>query len=141
MPTVNLTRVICRKGPIYRQARGLFRRFPPRFLAARNANGKKTWCVSYRFGGKWTRYTFGTFSVTKLAEARETARDALHDVAHGINPATKKKADRDADTFRYFAHEYLERHAKPKKKSWQGMIGSSTSISTLSLAALMQKTS
>jgi integrase len=47
------------------------------------------------------------------------ARDALHDVVHGINPATKKKADRCADTFDYLAHEYLERHAKIKKRSWQ----------------------
>jgi hypothetical protein len=29
-----------------------------------------------------------------LAEAKQTAVDALHDVAHGISPATKKKVER-----------------------------------------------
>ena len=120
MPTVNLTALFVEKVKSTGKQEDYFDDSLPGFSLRVNANGKKTWCVSYRYSGKWTRYTFGAFPVTKLAEARETARDALHDVAHGINPATKKKEDRDADTFRYFAHEYLERHAKPKKKSWQG---------------------
>jgi integrase len=120
MPTANLTAAFVEKVKPNGKQEDYFDDSLPGFSLRVNANGKKTWCVSYRFSGKWTRYTFGTYPVIKLAEARETARDALHDVAHGINPATKKKAERDADTFQHFAHEYLERHAKPKKKSWQG---------------------
>jgi len=40
----------------------------------------------------------------------------LHDIAHGINPAIKKKAERCAEIFDYLAQEYLERHAKSKKR-------------------------
>jgi hypothetical protein len=47
------------------------------------------------------------------------ALDALHDVVHGINPAIKKKAERCAETLDYLLHEYLERHAKVKKRSWR----------------------
>ncbi len=91
----------------------------PGFSLRVNALGKKTWCVSYRYSGKSTRYTFGQYPIMPLAEARERAADALREVAHGGNPADKKKTDREADTFDYMASEYLERHAKVKKKSWR----------------------
>jgi hypothetical protein len=99
----------------------------------------KTWCVSYRFGGKLTRYTFASFPIIKLAEARQTAADALHDVAHGINPATKKKVERNSETFDYLAGEYLERHPKPKKKSWGEDGESSKRICFLLSEALVQR--
>lgn len=119
MPSVNLTAVFVEKRKNNGKRTDYFDDSLPGFSLRVSENGVKTWCVSYRFAGKWTRYTFGTYPVIKLAEARETAKDALHDVAHGINPATKKKSERNADTFHYLAHEYLERHAKPKKKSWR----------------------
>lgn len=82
--------------------------------------GKKTWCVLYRFGGKLTRHTLGVYPIVKLADARKQATGALRDVSNKINPAEKKKADRTATTFRHLAAEYLERHAKRRKKSWRG---------------------
>jgi integrase len=119
MPSANLTAAFVEKRKSNGKRTDYFDDSLPGFSLRVSENGIKTWCISYRFAGKWTRYTFGTFPVIKLAEARETARDALHDVAHGINPATKKKSERNADTFKYLAHEYLERHAKAKKKSWK----------------------
>jgi integrase len=119
MPTVNLTATFVEKRKGNGKRIDYFDESLPGFSLRVTGKGVKTWCVSYRFAGKWTRFTFGTYPIIKLAEARETARDALHDVAHGINPATKKRADRNADTFQYLAHEYVERHAKLKKKSWQ----------------------
>jgi len=119
MPKVNLTAAFVEKRKGTGKRIDYFDDSLPGFSLRVTGNGIKTWCVSYRFAGKWTRYTFGTYPIIKLAEAREAARDALHDVVHGVNPATKKKADRNADTFKYLAQEYLERHAKPKKRSWQ----------------------
>lgn len=104
--------------PTGKQQTDYFDKLVPGFSLRVNANGKKTWCVSYRFGGKWTRYTFGAFPIMLLQEAREKAKDALREAAKGINPAGKKKEERNADTFDYLASEYLERHAKRKKKSW-----------------------
>jgi integrase len=118
MPTINLTAAFVEKVKAKDKRIDYFDTSLPGFSLRVSEKGIKTWCVSYRFGGKWTRYTFASFPVIKLAEARQTAADALHDVAHGINPATKKKVERNSETFDYLASEYLERHAKPKKKSW-----------------------
>lgn len=118
MPTINLTAAFVEKVKAKDKRIDYFDTSLPGFSLRVSEKGIKTWCVSYRFGGKWTRYTFASFPVIKLAEARQTAADALHDVAHGINPATKKKVERNSETFDYLASEYLERHAKLKKKSW-----------------------
>ena len=96
-----------------------FDTYTPGFCLRVTANNKKTWCLFYRFSGNLTRYTFGQFPVMTLAEARQFAVDALREVAHGGNPADKKKANRQADTFDSMAAEYLERHAMAKKKSWR----------------------
>jgi hypothetical protein len=40
-------------------------------------------------------------------------------VALGNDPASAKAVERNPQTFAYLATEYLERHAKPKKKSWR----------------------
>ena len=74
--------------------------------------------MSYRFAGKWTRYTFSNVTKNSL-KARALAKDALQDAAKGINPATKKKEDRKADTFKEVAADFMERYSKRKKKSWR----------------------
>jgi integrase len=119
MPNVNLTAAFVKRVKSKDKRIDYFDNSLPGFSLRVSEKGIKSWCVSYRFGGKWTRYTFASFPVVKLAEARQTAADALHDVVHGINPATKKKVERNSGTFDYLACEYLERHAKPKKKSWE----------------------
>ncbi len=119
MPNKNLTAAFVEKVKSNGKRTDYFDTSLPGFSLRVSENGVKSWCVSYRFAGKWTRHTFGAFPVIKLSEAREMARDALHDVVHGINPATKKKTERCADTFDYLANEYLERHAKIKKRSWR----------------------
>ena len=119
MATINLTAAFVEKVKSNGKRTDYFDASLAGFSLRVSEGGVKSWCVSYRFGGKWTRYTFGSFPVTKLAEARVKARDALHEVTHGINPAIKKKAERCAETFDYLTHEYLERHAKAKKRSWR----------------------
>lgn len=119
MPTVNLTALFVEKVKPNGKRTDYFDDSLPGFSLRVSEKGVKSWCVSYRFAGRWTRFTFATFPVTSLAEARKKAKDALHDVAHGVNPATKKKLDRNAETFDYLAQEYIERHAKTKKRSWE----------------------
>jgi integrase len=43
----------------------------------------------------------------------------LRDAQHGLDPASVKQQSRDADTFEELARVYLERHAKPFKRSWK----------------------
>jgi integrase len=85
-------------------------------------NGKKTWVVMYRLGGREARkqrLTLGSYPKLSLAKAREHARDALAQVGRGIDPALKVKQLREADTFEEVATQFIERYAKPKNKGWK----------------------
>ena len=81
--------------------------------------GRRTWTLMYRVKGRQRRMTLGTYPSLSLADARTQARDYLRNVAHGEDPAAVKKAERQAETFAELAELYLEKHAKPKKRSWE----------------------
>ncbi|MBV9824143.1 MAG: tyrosine-type recombinase/integrase [Alphaproteobacteria bacterium] len=87
---------------------------PPGKIAA----PRKTWNVLYRTGGRQSRLTLGTYPTVPLADARQKARDALWQVAHGKDPAAEKKAERLAETVSELADLYIEKHAKPNKRTW-----------------------
>jgi integrase len=58
--------------------------------------------------GKWT-----------LADARDRAKDALRDAEKGAKDlAAEKKDQRTAETFGELVAEYIERHAKVRKRIW-----------------------
>jgi integrase len=87
-----------------------------------SSNGRKAWCVRYRVEGErlLRRLTLKPpFPTLSLADAREQARKALRQAADGIDPATKKQERRAEGSFGELATEYLERHAKPGKRSWK----------------------
>ena len=120
MPTKNLTAAFVEKVKPNGKRTDYFDDSLPGFSLRVSEKGVKTWCVSYRFAGKWTRYTFGTYPIILLAEARQTAKDSLHDAAHDINPAAAKREDRDAPTFRMLAERYRDEYAV-KKRSYKEM--------------------
>jgi len=65
------------------------------------------------------RLTLGTFPILSLADARRLAATALREAQHGTDPATAKQEARSADNFGELAELYLDRHAKPEKRSWR----------------------
>ncbi len=81
--------------------------------------GSKSWFVKYVYHGKQRRITVGRYPATGLAEARKLALAVKHGVSTDIDPAGEKQARRAAPTLRQLASEYLERHAKKKKRSWR----------------------
>ena len=81
--------------------------------------GRKTWFCLYRHGGRLRRLTLGTYPPLTLADARDKAKHALHDAGLGGDPAADKKAYRLAETIAELADTYLEKHAKPHKRSWR----------------------
>lgn len=87
----------------------------PGFGLRVSSTGRRTWVLMYRRNGLLRRFTLGIYPALGLADARQKARDALHDVAHGGDPATTKIAERHGETFADLAHEYVERHAKKKR--------------------------
>jgi site-specific recombinase XerC len=45
--------------------------------------------------------------------------EELRKAAKGEDPAAQKAEGREADSFKELAEDYLNRYAKPKKKSWK----------------------
>src|SRR5262245_4201871 len=84
------------------------------------AGGTKAWVVVWHRAGRVRRLTLGRYPIMSLADARAKAKAALAAVVvHGEDPAAKKRAERQAPTFKDVVTEYLEKHAKPRKRSWR----------------------
>jgi integrase len=88
----------------------------PRFAMRITEKGNKSWIILYRHGGRLRRMTLGPYPAVSLADARELAKAAFHLVAAGRDPATEKHTNREAPTFAELAQEYMERHAKVRKR-------------------------
>jgi integrase len=92
-----------------------------------SASGRKKWRATYRFARKYKRVDIidgtsgnpGTYPEMSLRVARERAALVRGAVVEGHDPATEKRDRREAGTFAELAHEYIELHAKPRKRSWR----------------------
>ena len=91
----------------------------PGFGLRVSASGRKSWILLYRNGRHPRRLTLGTYPILGLADARAQAREALATVVGGGDPAMVKRVDRSAISFGELADDYIERHAKPKKRTWR----------------------
>jgi integrase len=67
--------------------------------------------------------THGVYPQMSLAEANKAHADALVKLNKGADPGAEivqaKRADREADTIADLVAEYLEKWAKPRKRSWR----------------------
>jgi integrase len=81
--------------------------------------GAKSWTLFYRHRGRLRRLTLGDLDALTLAQARERARDELYKASKGEDVAQTKQDARKADTVADLAKLYIEKWAKPKKKSWK----------------------
>ena len=91
----------------------------PGFGLRVSASGRKSWILLYRNGRHPRRLTLGTYPILGLADARAQAKEALATVVGGGDPAMVKRADRSAISFGELSEDYIERHAKPKKRTWR----------------------
>lgn len=87
-------------------------------------SGKKTWRVRYRTPGgrqgKTRAFTIGDASIIKLGPALDKAKEILAAVqVEGRDPHAEKAAIPAGGSFEALFVDWLERHAKVKKKSWQ----------------------
>lgn len=80
--------------------------------------GGRYWRLKYRFVGKERTLALGVFPDISLADARSRRDEARKALAHGIDPAVKRKeevaqAELDATTsFRAVAEEWLEKRSR-----------------------------
>ena len=94
-------------------------RMLPGFGLRVSFGGRKAWVVRYHANSRLRRLTLGPFPTLSLAEARDRAKLALLQAASGADPATAKRAARNAETFGDLAVEYIEHYAKVRKRTWR----------------------
>ncbi|MCM2505787.1 tyrosine-type recombinase/integrase [Aureimonas altamirensis] len=84
-------------------------------------SGAKSWTFIYTAegDGEKRRVTLGRHPALTLEKARRKALDLAAAVADGGDPASDKRASREAMTFADLAGLYVERYAKRNKKSWE----------------------
>lgn len=89
----------------------------PGFGLRVSAQGARTWILMYRINGRQRRLSLGRLPALSLAAARTKAITALAEVAQGRDPASKN--GQGVQTVKTLAADYIERHAKPRKRSWK----------------------
>ena len=84
-------------------------------------SGKKAFVLRYRPAGaeQPKLHTIGAFGVLTIQQARDLARKALVDAKSGTDPQEERRKSRLGSTVRDLASVYMERHAKPHKKTWK----------------------
>lgn len=83
-------------------------------------SGAKRWSFRFRDGHRWGRIALGPFPALTLADARDMAADHLRAVHRdGVNPSEVKRREREVETVARLVGEYLEIHAKRRKRSWK----------------------
>jgi integrase len=83
--------------------------------------GGKAWIWVYHFDGRPRRMTLGSYPVMGLADARIKLSEARKLLEHGIDPGDRevqeRRAERVAETVAELAEAYLEKWARPRKRS------------------------
>jgi len=84
-------------------------------------SGVKTFSLLRRIrNGPMERVTLGRFPAVLKTEAARTRAAKLNGIiADGANPAELKRAHKGEPTFAKLFAEYVERHAKPNKRTWR----------------------
>jgi integrase len=84
------------------------------------SSGVKTFSVFRRIkGGRPERITLDRFPAMTVEQARAKAAQVNATIASGGNPAEVKRAVKGEPTFADLFNAYLERHAKPSKRTWR----------------------
>jgi integrase len=83
-------------------------------------NGAKSWSVFRRTkGGPPQRVTLGKYPDMTIEQARKQAATVIQAIQAGGDPAAIRRAHREEMTFRELFEQYIERHAKPRKRTWK----------------------
>jgi integrase len=91
----------------------------PRFGLRLAAGGARAWVIKYKVRGRSRWLTLGSYPLISLAGARKKAKRQFARVVQGEDPAAERRTANEAATFGKLAQDYIEKHAKPKKRSWK----------------------
>ncbi len=85
--------------------------------------GRKTFIFMYRFEGRARMMSIGTYPIVNLHSARKKVAEGKEMLASGHDPGKgwieDKRAERKAETVADLTREYLDKWAKPRKRSWK----------------------
>lgn len=85
--------------------------------------GKKSWVYVYHYQNRSRRMTLGDYPKMSLAEAHIAHAKAVEALRMGNDPGIKRvsenQLDRLAPTVEQLITEYIEKWAKPRKRSWK----------------------
>jgi integrase len=113
-------------------------------------NGVKTWTLKYNVGSLQRKYTIGRYPELSLAVAKKEALRLRGVISLGNDPQGERKAKRAALTVKDIADLYIEKHAVPKKRTWESdrrhldrdvipFIGRQTEVTRRDIAALLDR--
>ena len=88
----------------------------PGFGIRVSQSGTKSFVLLYRFGGLPRRLTLGRYPVLGLGEARELAREALHQVTRGIDPRQEKEQGATGYLFEGIVEEFVRVHCQRRNR-------------------------
>jgi len=92
----------------------------PGFAVRVTEKGAKSWILIYHLRGRKGRLTLGSYPELSLADARKQARKHRSEIERGEDPAAAKRSAQAAQTVGEAAEIYIERWAKPNKRTWAG---------------------
>ncbi len=85
-----------------------------------SSSGIKTFSLYRRIkGGSPERVTLGRYPEMSIEQARRKSAEINAAIEFGANPAEVKRAHKGELTFGDLFKQYLDRHAKPRKRTWE----------------------
>jgi integrase len=86
-------------------------------------SGRKSWIFMYRYEGRARRMTLGVYPKVTLADAHSAHADARKSLEKGNDPGSiltvANKEAIQAPTMSQLVDEYIEKWAKPRKRTWK----------------------
>ena len=88
-----------------------------------SSTGRKSFIFLYKFQGTSRRITFGNYPEMSLADAHAAHAKSRQLLEQGSDPATveqdAKEESRRSPSVKRLVAEYIEKYAKPRKRSWK----------------------
>ena len=121
MKTIRFTTSTVHKLPPPTKGKDFYRDADtPGLYLAVTSNGVKSFSYVRRIGTRVGRVTIGRYPGVPVEQARKEAARLAGQIAEGINPADQRRKARAETSLGELFTMYLEGHAKPHKRTWQG---------------------
>ena len=88
-------------------------------MLAVTSTGTKSFYLYRKIDGKPERIFIGLFPDLTIDQARNKAVELKNKIAQGVNPNTEKQSKQGILFGDFFVNEYIEKHAKEHKKTWE----------------------